>query len=486
MNIRTSFFVAALLLTACGGGSGSAPTALAPPNATGAAAIQPISSFGAISAFGSVVVNGVRFDISSATLSKNGAPATQAELAVGQMALVHGSADSNGGNGHADRVDVEAAVLGNVASIDTANNKLVVLGQTIVVSANTSFSASISSGGLSGLAAGDYIEVSGNTAATGDLNATRIEKETGTAFQVLGTIAALDSTGHTFKINALTVNYGSATLDAFATGHPANGDVVIIRGTTFTAATTTLTATRVLPSTVDPRSIAGHDAIEQEGLITRFASATDFDVAGKKVTTNSSTIFHDGSAADLAMNAKVEVRGTLDATGTLIAAVITIQHTGVIELSAAASAVNTTTSTVTVLGVNVTLNAMTRLEDKSSARLQLFSINDIHTGDSLLIRGYESPAGSGNIIATRVERIPAQLNVVYVRGPFTATTAPQFKILSVVVDTTGATFFLGEHSTMPSAIFFSSAPGKIVLVRGTLNGTIVAATQIAIAAREDD
>ena len=487
MKFRALLFLSGLLLSACGG-NGAASTALAPtPTASGSAVTQPITAFGAISAFGSVFVNGVRYDISRASLTKDGSPAIQADLAVGHMALVKGEAESTGVNGSANSIDVEGSVVGNVASIDAPNNKLVVLGQTIIVRTGTSFSANITGGSLTGLAVGDRVEVSGNAAANGDINATRIEKEAGTSFQVLGAVAAINATAHTFKINALNVNYAGAMLDGFAAGHPANTDVVIVRGTVFASATTTLTAARVLPSTADPRSIAGHDTVEQEGLITRFASAADFDVAGKKVATNASTVFRDGTSADLGMNVAVEVHGTLDATtGTLTASVVTIEHVGVVELAAPATAVNKTAGTVTLLGVTVTLNITTRLEDKSSTHLQMFSINDLNANDTLLVRGYESPVGSGKVIATRLERLPSLGTVVYVRGPFSPTIAPQFKILGVVIDTTGATFVTGEHGSLQSAAFFTAAVGKIVRVRGALSGTTVTATQVAIASRDDD
>lgn len=55
-------------------------------------------------------------------------------------------------------------------------------------------------------------------------------------------------------------------------------------------------------------------------MITRFASKTDFDVAGRKVTTNTSTRYESGTENDLALNARVEVEGSLDAAGLLLVA----------------------------------------------------------------------------------------------------------------------------------------------------------------------
>ena len=45
---------------------------------------------GPISTFGSVVVNGVRYDTSSATFTINGTPGTQDDLSVGQVITISG------------------------------------------------------------------------------------------------------------------------------------------------------------------------------------------------------------------------------------------------------------------------------------------------------------------------------------------------------------------------------------------------------------
>ena len=58
---------------------------------------------------------------------------------------------------------------------------------------------------------------------------------------------------------------------------------------------------------------------EVEGLITRFASATDFDVGGRAVTTTAATTYQGGNAAALALNVKVEVVGTVNSGGVIAA-----------------------------------------------------------------------------------------------------------------------------------------------------------------------
>src|SRR3984893_17605689 len=130
--MKTTLVAAGTLavLVACGGGSSGSMSQ------TGA---QSVATWGTITAFGSVYVNGVRYDVSRATLKKNDTTVAQTGLAVGEVALVRGREDTQTAQGEADSVDVEDSVVGPIKTIDLAGNKLIVLGQTISVTANTSF-----------------------------------------------------------------------------------------------------------------------------------------------------------------------------------------------------------------------------------------------------------------------------------------------------------------------------------------------------------
>ncbi|HKC16872.1 MAG TPA: DUF5666 domain-containing protein, partial [Steroidobacteraceae bacterium] len=217
---------ALVVLGACGGGS----------NSNTSSGMQNVATLGTITAFGSVYVNGVRYDVSAASLWKNGRSVAQSGLAVGEVALVQGHQNLQTGQGDASSVEVEDNVVGPIASIDTMANRLTVLGQTVQVTASTSFGEGISPGDLTGLAVGDAIEVSGFAGADGAIAATRIARaDAGENLQVLGMVAGLDATAHTFMINGLTVDYSTAMLSGFSAGHPADGDLVVARGSVFDA-----------------------------------------------------------------------------------------------------------------------------------------------------------------------------------------------------------------------------------------------------------
>ncbi len=401
----------AAAVASCGGGSGSMPFTTANSD--------PVSTMGTITAFGSVVVNGVHYDINSAAITRNGQTVTQASLAVGQIARVHGKKNVHDSNGHADHVDVDDQLVGPVTSIDVAGGSFVALGQTVTVDSATSFNKDLT--GLSALVVGDIVEVSGLAAADGHIAATRIERDNViTTFQVIGTVADRDAMAHTFKINALTVDYSTAMVNDFAIGAPADGDAVEVTGAPFDAVTTTLTAARVSAADDETTEADRGDDVEREGLITRFVSATDFDVAGKAVTTTTTTVFEGGTVDDLALNVRVEAEGTLDASDVLVADKIEIKKAGIAELKGNVTALDATAGTVTLLGVTVTVTAETRLEDKSDADVEDFSLADLMVGDTVQVRGFENPVGSGAITATKLERERPKTTVI-VGGFFQAT-----------------------------------------------------------------
>jgi hypothetical protein len=468
--IPTVLLAAAAALVACGGGSGMSSTA--PPGSA------PLMATGTITGFGSVYVNGVHFKTTSATIRKNGKVVAQSALRVGEVARIKGS--KNGSEGNADSVDVDENVVGPIAAIDATLNTLTVLGQTVKIDAGSSFSSDVQPADITGLKVADFVEVSGLTAADGSITATRIERDASAGtLQVLGTVASADTVAHTFMINALIVNYSAANLTGFTSGQPANGDLVEVQGTTFDSGTTTLTATGVDKQMSDVQEAGDHGDMEREGLITRFASATDFDVAGEPVTTTSATVYRNGTEADLALNVKVEVEGTLNSSNVLVADVVSFDHNGGVELQSTVTAVDTTAGTLNVLGVEITVTSSTRFEDKSSAQVEMFSLSNISVGDTVNVHGFESPAGSGKLVATRLDREPPSTEVE-VSGPFAAGTSPQFSVFGITVDASSATLRDAGGATITLADFLTQAVGHSAEVSGQLSGMIVTASEARI------
>jgi len=457
-------------LTACSGGGSSTSTPQAAAQST------PVVSSGAITGFGSVFVNGVRFETSSAAFTINGKPGTQADLRVGHVVTVHCHRDDNG-NSTADRIDFDDLVKGPVDSVDAAAGTLVVMGQTVLTDADTSFDDNIQGASLAGLNAGDIVEVSGMRRADGDIQATRIEaKPAGTVFEVTGVASDVDTAAHKLSVNALVVDYSAATVRDFANGQPANGDLVEARGNSVNAAGE-LVASSIELKREDDDAGAGMQ-VQIEGLVTRFVSATDFDVAGKPVTTNSSTRFENGSAADLALNVKVEAEGQLDANGVLVATKVQFKRQASSRIEARVDSVDAAANKLVVLGIDVTVNANTRVEDKGDQRVPNFNLGSIVAGDFVEVRGTELPAESNDVVASRLERDQPE-DEVRLRGVVDTASAPSFTILGVTIQTDAGTDFENSSEGSISADdFFSDAVGRNVEAKGTVSGGVFTAREV--------
>lgn len=465
----------ALLLAGCGGGGGGAnDDGGGNGNGTGGIDRGGITlAVGTITGFGSVHVNGVHYATTGATFTIDDQPGSESDLRVGQVVRIEGTVNTDGTTGTATKVAFDDEVEGPIQSIDLAASRLVVVGRTVLVGPSTSFDDSIAPRSLEGLAVGVRIEVSGFVTADGAVQATRIESKAaqGTV-EVKGRISSLDTAAKTFVLGSLTVSYAGAQLEDFPSGQPVDGDEVEVHGSI--DGTGTLVATRV--EREDASSGSDDDDGDYEGLVTRFVSATDFDVAGQRVTTNASTQYKGGTAADLALNVAVEVEGNFDASGVLVASEVEFRHESDTEVEGPVQAVDIGAKTLTVLGIAFRVTGVTRFEDHSSSNLARFDLADIAVGDFVEVDGYEDATG---FVATRVERDDADGDEVKLEGRAEDVAPPGFTIGGVSITTDANTEFRNDNgdSISSDAFFAAAASGAVVEVRGTLVGDAVLATR---------
>ena len=465
---RWMTFGVAILAAACGGGGGGSSGGVTAGIDRGGI----VTATGSITGFGSVHVNGVHYVTTGATITLDDNPGAESDLRVGQVVRIEGRIDQDGVNGTATRVIFDDEVEGPVQSIDRVNSRLVVLGRTVQVSTQTSFDDSISPRSLEGVAVGDRIEVSGLVATTGVVEATRIERKTAqSSVEVKGTISSLDTNARSFALSQLTVSYASAQLNGFTSGQPANGDRVEAFGSV--DGNGVLVATRVERESGGTAGNADEQA-DYEGLITSFVSATDFAVAGQRVTTTASTAYEGGTASNLALDVPVEVEGRFNASGVIVATKVQFRRGSDTEFSGRVDSVNAAGNSLVVFGVTIRVNSLTRFEDHSGADVQRFSLTSIAVGDYVEVDAYND--GSG-LLATKLERDDDQ-GEVRLEGVAQNVAAPNFTVGGVAVTTDGNTEFRDINGvTVNAAAFFQAAPGRLVKARGTLVGNVVLATR---------
>ncbi|MCK9364224.1 MAG: DUF5666 domain-containing protein [Syntrophales bacterium] len=267
------------------------------------------TSVGPITALGSIFVNGVEFQTTDAAVTINGVNSNEKELYVGMVVQVEGTVNADGKTGKADRVIFSNNAAGPISSIDLNRSVLEIMGQTVLVDAQTIIAGLPGNNlELADLAANDMVEISGLADADGKIIATRISlKPIGRQFEVSGRISA--PTAATFKINALTVDYSMAMLVKFGHGGIQAGDIVDVKG--HLASSTVL-----LADVIEKKSpeLSENSTISCEGFIdtlyyadqaiSGFTIITQFGL--QRVGLDGATIFTDGQLIKAGVRVKVD------------------------------------------------------------------------------------------------------------------------------------------------------------------------------------
>ena len=448
---------AVVIVTACGGGGGGTSSAAPVANATGVAR-------GTITGFGSVYLNGTRYDTASASFSSDGEDATQGDLSVGMVVKIRGDIEGQ----HASRVEFVEDVKGPVDEV--LPDGLRVMGQVVLIDATTKVDPSLD---LATVAPGDLVEVSGLRDANDQIDASFVEgKDPATvrSYKVVGQVRDLDAMHQSFRVGGLTVDYSTAQFDDFTESDLANAQLVEVKddNKAYNAGDLRLVATDVdLDSNVrmeDEDDIHhqhddGDDA-KVEGLITQIVDASHFVVAGSTVTITDTTTFAFGDATNLMVGAEVEVHGTLAADGSITAIKIEFQHTAA-RAAGIVEAVDAVGGSLKVFGVTIEPVADARFKDNRD-HVTPFELVDVKVGDFIDARGVQH---DNSILAHEIER-----NIVdgqqhgggddtQLRGAASNIDATKhtLTILGVVVVTDASTEYKGKDERSTSVTDFFAA-----------------------------
>lgn len=454
----------AIALTACGGSDDSA----APP--------QPAASstvVGTITGFGSVIVNGIKFDDSAAAVTMDGAVATRDRLRVGMVVQVRGRIHADG-TGVAESIRYDDCAEGPITAMNRVQNTLTVMGQTVQVDDGTEFEG-VTLRDMNGFAIGDVVEVSClPDPANNHWRATRLERKGTfangvTEVGVKGTVSNLNLAAGTCTVGGLTVNFSGIPAASRPTGL-ANGMNVEAAGRNF--ANGTLTADRLRDRDRDRLQTPDGSGVEAEGYVADFVSISNFKVNGQAVNAANATI-KNGTTADIANGVKVEVEGTM-ASGVLLAKVVIIKLQTNVSVEAGMQAKSA--DSVTLLGRAIKVSAETRLRDRAASRNQpkAITLADLAIGDRLEIKAYRDAAGA--LVASQIERTEAS-SLVVVKGPADAKTPTVSLTLAGFGVTTGnatryrdASGNLVDAVSLYNAVQVPPAVPTIVHVRGVVAG----------------
>jgi hypothetical protein len=374
-----------IVLPSCGGGGGGGDTAGVDTGGTGA------FSSGRISGFGSVIVNGVRYEDNAARIGDDDGDVVLGpnDLRLGMVVRVQAGAITAGSgdtlpSATATSITVESQTKGPVES-KTAPDTLVVFGQTVKVDAATVFEEGLT---FAAIAPGNILEVSGFADAAGVVTATRIERENNAnEFKVRGTIANHDAAARTFTIGTAKFIYPtSARLPSAALQ---NGLFVRVRTQTVADANGNWVANRIdLRNAFEDRSEA-----EVEGILV----STGGVLSVNGITLDVSRLA--AGAATALVGRRVEAEGQI-VNGTLVVREIKLDDDAAeVDVRGTLADVNTTAQTFAVRGVTFHYSAQTRVDDGTIA------VNLVN-GATVRVRGSLPAVAGAPIEATRIDFRP--------------------------------------------------------------------------------
>jgi hypothetical protein len=375
-----SMLAAVLLLAGCGGGSGGVDS-----GGTGA----PVSYYGSISGFGSIIVNGTHVDESKAQiLDSTSDIGSSSDLKLGMDVAVDATA-LPGGATSASMVRYLNAIVGPVSDVKTTSGVVTVLGQSVRVTKKTLIDPGIA-GGVSGIRIGDVLEVYGQLdPGRTRYTATRVLRRTDdTKYMLRGLVSSVDAQARSFVMGGQTISY--AQLDA--ANVPALSTGAMIQATLERSQSngkwTAASLRDGAPQIPDGR------AVSMSGLVSGFSSAQKFSVAGILVDASNASF---PSGANLQPGARVTVLGS-SIQGRVQATSVTLaldQEAGdaAIELDGTMGALDTTGKTFQVRGVVVNFAGNVQFSGGSAA--------DLSNGRSVQVLGVPSTDGA-QVLATSI------------------------------------------------------------------------------------
>jgi hypothetical protein len=352
--------IMALLVVSCGG-SGTT-TASVGSGGTGAFSTTAYSE-GAITGFGSILVNGKVYDEKLASVSDEEGQRTLADLKLGMIVQLTGHVDSNG-KASADTINFNSKLRGPISAIENNSTTLTILGQKVQITNRTALDRSFSLQGLASFKLGDVLEIHGYlNPVDNTVQATLIELPTRvvSVYKLSGLIRNIDPIERTMQIGTETIDLSTL---------PDNFISFLMEGS-FARLTLRPTAElgtqgwEIVTLAAEYSSSTSQSIAELTGVITEVTSSTEFKINNTSVDANNAALPSSG----LKVGDLINIKGEL-VNGLLIANKISqVPSVTQIEISGLTSQVDMNSKTLYVRGVCVLFAGPVIYENGSEADL---------------------------------------------------------------------------------------------------------------------
>ena len=464
-------FFLAILVIHCGGGGIDGSGAPVDGNAS--------ASAGPISGFGSVIVNGVRYDTANANISISGINANESELRVGHYVTVIGEINSDNETGTANEIRFQPRTVGPVSSISIETNQITVLGQTVETTNSTIFDESFQSGNIEGINIGQTVRVSGLLNSNQTITATRIDLFENDQGEIFGSISAVNFDTNELEINSFVIDFSQAEI----IGELVVGVNAFVSGT---LVDDRLIANEINTTLFSIGDLGQVSTVLIAGSVSEIVDTNQFEINDFPVQTSTDTIFIGGESADITENTFLEVSGTVDDDGILLAQTVEIQPDNLTTLFGFAESIEIQsgpipTATLVLSGQIVTTTDTTIFEDSSALNEREFNASSLQNGDPIVVVGNME---NDTLVATYLERQDADTTfeneMLEIIGLADNISATGFDLFSFSVIFNDETVFRLNGETVLYEDLILPLEENPVFIEGILEGDIITATSIEI------
>lgn len=457
MTMIYSLLLSSLIVSACGGG-GAASVILSGIGGTGIV-------FGSITGFGSVWVNGRRFEIDGSEIIVDGEPGAPGDLQVGMVVKLDVGTENGIFGGSATKVvfddEIEGPINGAPVEVGGAGSgvkRFVILEQNITIDATrTLFEAPL---GYDSIAGDDVVEVSGFRTAADEIVATFVRKvgeitdPPPLEVELRGTVED-NIPGVSFEINGVLINYAGASVIDVAGGQPVDGMFVEVEGTFVTH-----TAVNAVEIEQEDEGFGNDvDDISLHGVVSQYfplgAGLSNFFVNGQRVDASAADLEPDNLASLMQDGLEVEVEGEI-VGGILIADELELRE-GDTELRTTVFSKDAASESFIVdypgVGmVTILTGGLTVFEDESATPIANYSFEELMPGHFVEVEGLEV---NGNRVNAQVVK-RREPNDVKLQGAVDAIDPlVSVTILGLIYLVDSAAIY--EEGAMTAAQFFAPA-----------------------------
>lgn len=460
-NLRlTGLTALTMLLLACTGGGNNIASNNGGIGGSGAV------SRGSIDGFGSIFVNGVKFETGTSSILLDDTNAQEDDLKLGMVVTVLGDVNSDGETGTATTIifddDVQGPIDSLAVSADGNEASFNVLGLAVSASRTSTIFDAVS---FDTLANNDVVEVSGFEDGNGTIIASRIEKKSLfvpdiSEVELKGTVSSLS--GSSFILGAYSILFSGADTSDVDGGVLTNGMPVEVKGTLNSSV---ISATRI--KTEDDIFGGLLDAggkVSLEGIVSNYVSDAQFTIQG--ITVDASQAIREPTTLIIGNNISIEAEGFF--VNGILEATKVEQEDGEIEIAGHIQQVLVPEKQIIIQLANgsltITLDNKTRLKDQTGA-LEILTLNDLVAGDYLEVEAFEN--SQADLLATELRRDSTDDDIV--QGPTdTFVSGAEVTVLGLTYTiAVGVTEFedLNDTPVNSSAFFASLQNGDLIKIR---------------------